>query len=360
MMIRTGAFKRIAVKIGTHVLTDGDGFLDISRLDELTRQISEVRKSGTEVIIISSGAVAAGRAIYKPGKKVDHVSKRQLWASIGQVRLIEKYAAFFEKYDTLCSQVLVTREDFRSRLHYLNMKNCFTVLLSQGIIPIVNENDVVSVTELMFTDNDELAALVATMLNVDCLVMLSSVDGIMKSMEEGNSVLIDTIRPGDKSFEKFVLSGTSQFGKGGMLTKAMMAHKVAESGIEVRIANGNQNNIIPDMLNNTAPFTRFVPASGKTSIKKWLQHSFGFEKGAVIINEGAVKALRTLKAASVLPVGITKIEGEFRKGDLITIYDENKRQIGLGIAQYNDELARERLGKQREKPLIHYDYLFLT
>ncbi len=358
-MVKAGAFKRIAVKVGTHVLTDEKGMLDLSRLEELTRQISEIRKKGTEVILVSSGAVASGREIYKPVQRIDQVSLRQLWASIGQVRLIQQYSVFFGKYDTLCSQVLVTREDFRSRVHYLNMKNCFSVLLGQGIIPIVNENDVVSVTELMFTDNDELAALVATMLNVDCLILLSSVDGIMKTEENGKQVLLETIHTGDKSYEKYVLSGKSMFGRGGMLTKAVTAQKVAGSGIEVRIANGRRNNILPEVLSNSCPYTRFVPASEKTSIKKWLQHSVGFEKGSVIINQGAEKALKTLKAASLLPVGITQVEGEFQKGDLIMIYNEHKRQVGLGIAQYNDELARQKIGKQREKPLIHYDYLFL-
>ena len=359
-MVRTGSFKRIAVKIGTHVITNENGFLDVERLDELTRQIANVRKSGIDVILISSGAVASGREMFTPRSKTDPVSLRQLWASIGQVKLIQQYSRLFEKYNSLCSQVLVTREDFRSRAHYLNMKNCFNVLLKQGIIPVVNENDVVSVTELMFTDNDELAALVATMLNVDCLIMLTGVDGIMRSTDAGTNEHIPVIKPGDKSYEKFVFSGKSQFGKGGMLTKTVMAQKVAESGIEVRIANGKKNNIITDVLNNSVPYTRFIPASGKTSIKKWLQHAMGFEKGAVYINEGAVSALKTMKAASLLPVGVTRIEGEFKKGDLITIYSEAGKQIGLGIAQYNDELAKQKIGRQREKPLIHYDYLFLT
>ena len=359
-MVQSGSFRRLAVKIGTHVITNENGYLDVERLDELTRQIAGVRKSGVEVILISSGAVASGREIFTPGGKTDQVSLRQLWASVGQVKLIQQYSSLFEKYHSICSQVLVTREDFRSRAHYLNMKNCFNVLLKQGIIPVVNENDVVSVTELMFTDNDELAALVATMMNVDCLIMLTGVDGILRTTDRGPNELIPVIRPGDKSHEKFVFSGKSQFGKGGMLTKTVMAHKVAESGIEVRIANGKKNNIITDVLNNAVPFTRFVPASGKTSIKKWLQHSLGFEKGAVFINEGAVKALKTLKAASLLPVGISRIEGEFKKGDLITIYNENGKQIGLGIAQYGDEQAKQKIGRQREKPLIHYDYLFLT
>ena len=357
--MKTGTFSRIAVKIGTHVLTDESGLLDTARMDELVHQIAMIRKSGTEVILISSGAVASGRGIYTPKRKMDPLSLRQLWASIGQVQLIQEYSRLFENYGTLCSQVLVTREDFRSRGHYLNIRNCFAVLLKHGIIPIVNENDVVSVTELMFTDNDELASLVATMLNVNCLLILTSVDGVMKTLDSGEQTLIESIGPGDKSHEKYLLSDTSQFGRGGMLTKAAMAHKVAESGIDVRIANGRMNNIIPDVLNNRVPHTRFIPASGKTNIKKWLQHSMGFEKGEVTVNDGAVKALKTLKAASLLPVGITRVEGKFQKGDLLIINNENNIQIGLGIARYGDELARQKMGKQHERPLIHYDYLFL-
>ena len=360
MIDKESSFRRIAIKIGTHVITDDQGLLDLVRMDELARQVSEVRNNGIEVILISSGAVASGRGIYSPKQKTDPVSLRQLWSSIGQVRLIQVYSSLFEKYRHLCSQVLVTREDFRSRGHYLNMKNCFTVLLNHGIIPIVNENDVVAVTELMFTDNDELAALVATMLNVDCLIILTSVDGISRTDESGNTYLIETIEPGDKSYEKHIMSGKSLFGKGGMLTKTVMARKVAESGIEVRIANGKKNDIIPLIIKNAVPHTRFVPTPGKTSIKKWLQHSFGFEKGSVVINDGAIKALQTLKAASLLPVGIVSVSGEFQKGDLIIIYNEKNQQVGLGIAQYCDELARTKIGKQHEKPLIHYDYLFLV
>jgi glutamate 5-kinase len=358
-MKKKDLFRRIAVKIGTHVLTDENGMLDHKRVDELVRQVSEIRKNGTEVILITSGAVASGRELFNPKQKIDPVSMRQLLSSIGQIRLIQVYSSLFEKYKTLCSQVLVTREDFRSRVHYLNIKNCFAVLLNNGIIPIVNENDVVSVTELMFTDNDELAALVATMLNVDCLIILTTVEGIMKNREEGKSELIESVEPGNRNFEKHISSGKSAFGKGGMLTKAVMARKVAESGIDVRIANGKKDNILPMVLSGETAHTRFVPAPGKTSIKKWLQHSFGFEKGAVIINGGAVEALKKRKASSLLPVGIVAVEGEFQKGDLITIYNEKKQQVGLGIAQYNDEQARQKTGKQHEKPLIHYDYLFL-
>jgi glutamate 5-kinase len=221
----------------------------------------------------------------------------------------------------------------------------------------VNENDVVAVTELMFTDNDELAGLVAGMLNVDLLVVLTSVDGIIQTGD--NPALIREIRVGDKEFEKHINSEKSVFGKGGMLTKAHLAAKVASHGIEVVIANGLRPGILADILDDTATVTRFIPSSRKSTIKKWLSHAKGFEKGAVVINDGALQALRSSKASSLLPVGIIQIEGFFKKGDIIMIYDESRVQVGLGIARYNDEKAKARIGQKNQSPIIHYDYLFL-
>jgi glutamate 5-kinase len=347
------------VKIGSNVLTDKQGFLDTGRMHELVRQISATRSSGTEVVIISSGAVASGRSIFQPVNKLDTVGQRQMWSSLGQVKLIQSYSALFEKYGIVCSQILVTRDDFRSREHYLNMKNCLSILLSNGIIPIVNENDVVSVTELMFTDNDELAALVATMLNADTLFVLTTVEGIYRTDEKGDQHLIKSIKPGDRDYEKHVSAGKSSFGKGGMLTKAHMAAKVADAGIEVIISNGQKENVLLDVMDRKGLFTEFLPSTGKSSIKKWLSHSKGFEKGSVIINEGALKALRSRKATSLLPVGVIKVEGSFKKGDIITIFDKQRNQVGLGMSQYDDVQTRERLGKQNQRPLIHYDYLFI-
>ncbi len=358
-MIPAGKIKRIAVKIGSNVLTDEHGLLDRRRMEEITRQVSEIRQSGIEVILISSGAVASGRGVYQPGQKIDAVGQRQMWSSLGQVKLIQSYSVLFEKFNLLCSQVLVTRDDFRSREHYLNMKNCFSVLLSNEIIPIVNENDVVAVTELMFTDNDELAGLVATMLNVDCLYVLTTVDGIYRLEESGEKRLVKEINPGEKNYEKYIYSDKSAFGKGGMLTKAHMASKVAGSGIEVRIGNGTKNNALVDMLYGDHSHTLFKAAAGKSNIKKWLSHSTGFEKGSVVINEGAFRALISRKATSLLPVGVMKVEGRFKKGDIITIFDVNRNQIGLGMAQYDDEQAKEKIGKQNQRPLVHYNYLWL-
>ena len=351
--------RRIGIKIGSNVLTDSQGFLDKHRIDDLVREIASIKKQGIEVILISSGAVAAGRSIYKPKIKSDAVGLRQMWSSLGQVLLIETYSRLFNEHNLICSQVLVTRDDFRSRDHFRNMKNCFSVLLSNDIIPIVNENDVISVTELMFTDNDELAGLVSGMLNVDMLIILTSVDGIMQSHSKGDPYLIKEIHSGDREFEKYIETEKTTFGKGGMLTKAHLALKVASHGIEVVIANGLRPGIIKDLLEEKAPCTRFVPSTGKSSIKKWLSHAKGFEKGIITINNGALSALKSEKASSILPVGVIKIEGHFQRGDIVMINDEKGSQIGLGIARYNDEKARIKIGLKNQRPLIHYDYLFL-
>ena len=349
--------KRLAVKVGSNILADKDGLLDIELIANLTRQLSDLRHSGIEIILISSGAVASGKGIFQPKVKTDNVGYRQMWSSLGQVRLIQTYTDLFERHDLMCAQVLVTKDDFRSRQHYLNIKNCFSVLLKNGIIPIVNENDVVSVTELMFTDNDELAGLVSTMLDVDALYILTNVNGVLKEGDGTN--VIKEIQPGQREFEKHIQKGKSKFGRGGMLTKIHIARKVAEAGIEVRIANGRTENITHDLLADKAVCTRFIPTSGKSSIKKWLAHTEGYEKGAITINEGAVSALKSEKATSILPVGVIDVSGNFDRGDVIKIFSEKHGEIGVGMAQYSADTARKKMGLQQQKPVIHYDYLFL-
>lgn len=356
-MTKNRAIKRLAVKVGSNVLANKDGLLDVESMTNLTRQLSELSETGVEIILISSGAVASGKSIFKPNSKTDNVGFRQMWSSLGQVKMIQTYADLFGKHGLMCAQVLVTKEDFRSRQHYLNIKNCFTVLLKNGIIPIVNENDVVSVTELMFTDNDELAGLVSTMLDVDGLYILTNVDGVLK--EGVGSKVIEEIRPEHKDLEKYIQKGKSKFGRGGMLTKIHMARKVAEAGIEVKIANGRNENIIFNLINNQARCTKFISTSGKSSIKKWLAHTEGYEKGAVTMNEGAVQALRSEKAVSILPVGVVEVAGNFEKGDVIKIFSENGGEIGVGMARYSAEKVRKKMGQQQQRPVVHYDYLFL-
>jgi len=354
-------YKRLVIKIGSNVLTCEDGLPDYNRIQHLVDQIVKLKQQAKEVIVISSGAVASGRSLIKVSEKSDAVASRQLLASIGQVKLINTYADLFNKHHFLCSQVLVTKEDFRDRLHYLNMQNCFEILLQHNVIPIVNENDVISVTELMFTDNDELAGLLASMLNAEALIILTNVDGIYNGdPKHVESKVIEQIDHSTTGFSSFITAQRSQFGRGGMITKCHIAHKVAQLGITVHVANGKKENILLDVLKGDATHTRFIPKKTASGKKKWIAHSENFAKGAVKINEGAKLALSSAKATSLLPVGIVDIHENFQKGDIIKLLDEGNKMIGLGIAEYGSDKARERIGKKKEKPLVHYDYLVLN
>jgi glutamate 5-kinase len=353
-------YRRIVVKIGSNVLTQPNGLPDQHRIAQLVEQIVEIKKRGIDVILVSSGAVAAGRSLITVSDKYDAIAARQLLASVGQVKLINNYAQLFERHNVLCSQVLVTTEDFKGRQHYLNMKNCLEILLQHQVIPIVNENDVVSVTELMFTDNDELAGLIASMLNAQAMIILTNVDGIYTgNPNDVGSELIEEVSDAGVDFASFVTSGKSQFGRGGMITKSHMAQKTAKLGIAVHIANGTRENILIDVLNNTAAHTRFNPDKTASGKKKWLAHSEKSATGIVQINDGARVALTSNKATSLLPVGVVDVLADFKKGEIIKLIDEQEKVIALGIAEYGADKAKESIGQKNQKPLVHYDYLYL-
>ena len=353
-------YQRIIIKIGSNVITQKDGLPDLNRITHLVEQIAKIKKQGKEVILVSSGAVASGRSLINISEKYDAIATRQLFASIGQVKLINTYAYEFEKYNILCSQVLVTKEDFRDRLHYLNMKNCLKILLQHHVVPVVNENDVVSVTELMFTDNDELAGLIASMLNAQALIVLTNVDGIYDGDPDNEDTkVIEEVSGNTLDFSSFVSSGRSQFGRGGMITKSTMAQKVAQLGIAVHIANGTKENILVDVLDDKVPHTYFIPNRSASGKKKWIAHAGNYAKGIVQVNEGAKAALTSAKASSLLPVGVINILSDFKKGEIIKLVDENNKAIGLGIAEYGSDKAAEMMGQKNQKALVHYDYLYL-
>jgi len=356
----TTAYKRIVVKIGSNVLTQSNGLPDLARIEHLVDQIITLKKQGIAVVVVSSGAVAAGKSMISISeKKHNAVAERQLLASIGQIKLINIYLSLFEKQDLLCSQVLVTKEDFRDRKHYLNIKNCLTILLKHHVIPIINENDVVSVTELMFTDNDELAGLVASMLDADALIILSNVDGIYNGdpRSPGSSV-IEEIRRDNDTVGSFISTAKSGSGRGGMVTKLGMAQKVARLGIPVHIANGTRNDVLTDLISNKVIHTYFVPEKNTSGKKKWIAHSEQSATGIVQLNQGAAEALISGQARSLLPVGILEVKSGFQKGDIIRLVDQHDILIGLGIAEYGSDKTKERIGQKGQKPLVHYNYFY--
>ena len=355
-------FKKIAVKIGSNVLTKADGTLDVDRMSALVAQIAALHKKAVEIVLISSGAVASGRSVMGINKKMDVVDQRQLFSAVGQAKLINHYYDLFREHGITVGQVLTTKENFGSRRHYLNQRNCMKVMLENKVLPIVNENDTVSVSELMFTDNDELSGLIASMMDMQALIILSNIDGIYNgSPTNPASKVIRRIEKG-QDISDYIQSSKSTFGRGGMLTKTTIAQKIADHGIDVFIANGKRDNILLHLLNKNDEVicTRFVASSGEvSSVKKWIAHSQGFAKGEIHVNENAAKALNGEKAVSLLPIGATSIIGEFEKDDIVKIIDEKGIELGVGKVQYDSNKAREMLGKKNQKPLVHCDYLYL-
>jgi glutamate 5-kinase len=345
------------------VITQADGSLSDGRILRIVEDIAILYKQGIEVVLISSGAVAAGRSEVTPSKKTNIVAAKQIWAAIGQVKLMSSYQFLFGKYGIHAGQLLATKESFRDRIHYLNMKNCISAMIENKVLPIVNENDTVSINELMFTDNDELSGLISSMMDCKSLIILSNVDGVYTGIPgKDGTELIKEIDGESEDLDKYISTVMSGFGRGGMLTKCNIARKIASHGIDVFIANGTRNSIISDIVTGkNVPFTHFIASSKKeTGVKKWLSHSDTFAKGAVVINEGAKEALLHDRATSLLMIGITEVNGFFKSGDIVRIVDVDGNNIGLGKAQYDSKKAEQNIGKKLSKPFIHYDYMVIN
>lgn len=354
-------YRKITIKIGSNILTKADGKLHVSRIAHLVDQIAQLKKLGVEIILVSSGAVAAGRSLLDVDKKLDQVSARQLYSAVGQVKLINRYADLLRDHQMTCAQVLTTKDNFADRHHYLNMKNCVSTLLENGVLPIVNENDTISVSELMFTDNDELSALMASMQNSEALIILTNVEGIYDGDPSlPSSKLIEHIGVGQRAWMKNIRTTKSDFGRGGMLTKSTMAQKLAKEGVDVHIASGNQENILLRLLHvgEEVKHTTFHANKRKSSnVKKWLAHSDSFARGELVVNEGAKQALFSDQATSLLLVGVQEIRGSFQRNDIVHIIDEQGAVLGWGRSQFDSNKISAQM--RHKKPIVHYDYLFL-
>lgn len=254
--------KRIVVKVGSNVLTTDSGKLDITRMSSLVDQIAWLRQNAYDVVLVTSGAVACGRKELQVNHSLDSVEQRQLFSAMGQVKLINLYYDLFREYNIHIGQVLTTKENFQSERSYQNQKACMEVMLENNVLPIVNENDTVSIEELMFTDNDELSGLIALMVEAEMLVLLTGVDGLYNGdpMDAGSEV-IRKVKPGD-DVSRYILSSKSAVGRGGMTSKFNTAISVAQAGTRVFIACGNRDNILPDLIKRPleTTHTEFVPS----------------------------------------------------------------------------------------------------
>lgn len=363
--------KRIVVKLGSNVLT-GENDLNKDIISSISSQINTLIDSGKEVIIVSSGAMAAG--IRKMGleKRPSELPERQAVAAVGQTRLIMEYDNCFSRYNKVVSQLLLTQDDLSERRRYLNARNTLNTLLSSGVIPIINENDTVSIAEIAFGDNDNLSAMVAMLMDADLLINLTDIDGVYtkdpRQFEDAEH--IKTIESITDDIESTAGDIPGALGTGGMKSKINAAKKVMAYGIPMIIARGLTDNILGEIFDLKATGTFFVPSKGKIkSRKSWI--AFNLKSvGAVIVDEGAKKALLE-KGKSLLPIGVIDVKDEFTMGQPVKIFDKTGLELGTGLVNYSSADIRKISGKKTDeirkflgyKPydeIIHRDNLVVT
>ncbi|MFT6331741.1 MAG: glutamate 5-kinase [Lentimonas sp.] len=348
--------KRIVIKIGSSLLVKS-GKLKTVWLKSLTEDILNLRKNGTEVIIVSSGAVALGKTKIKTGKRLSLEQKRAA-SAIGQIHLMSQYKSCFAEHDLNIAQILITDDDSANRDRYLNIRGTINTLLKNGIIPIVNENDSVTTLETKIGDNDRLSARIAQIAVADLLILLSDIDGLYSKNPkiDPSAEFVFKVNKIDKKIEKMAGDAVSDVGTGGMVTKIKAAKMAFNLGCDCIIASGLKMNPIKHLVASKR-FTLFKASGKKINAKKqWIADCLN-ANGTAIINDNAALAL--LKNSSLLPVGVIKIKGDFKKGDVIFVKNENSKHIANGIAKYDSSTARLAIGKNNQIELIHRDDLVL-
>jgi len=339
MNITTLAYKRIVLKFGTSLLTGGSDHLDTDMLSRLVEQVATIHGQGAEVVIVTSGAVAAGRHRLKANHELKGVPLRQVLAAVGQARLMQIYEEFFEKHSITVAQALLTRADIADRSGYLNARNTFMGLLELSIVGIVNENDVVAVDELeesRFGDNDNLSAMVANLVDADLLVLLTDIAGLYTADPHihPEARLIPEVRSIDSTIEEMAGDTAGKLGTGGMSTKIEAARLATASGVNVIIADGREQNIIQRLVHGEAVGTHFIPANSKLeSRERWMLSGL-CTHGCLVVDDGASTALMEQKK-SLLPAGVRGVRGEWERGDIVDVSNLSGARIASGITNYS-------------------------
>lgn len=356
-MIQIPDAKRIVFKFGTNVLRNDDGEISLSRIYSFIEDISKLHKSGKEIIIVTSGAVGLGSKKACVNASNDVILK-QACAAIGQGQLMCIYEHGFDKYSINTAQILLTEEDFAQRIKYLNLSSVLSKLLELKVIPIINQNDTVSSAELeesihntievSFSDNDKLSALVASKLDADLLVILSDIDGLFDDnpKENPNAKIINLVEEVTDGIEKFG-QNASKGGRGGMKTKLEAAKVVTRSGGYTIIANGKTPQIIKKLFANQADGTLFMPCDQLSEKRRWIGFATNIT-GQMIVNKGAKKALQE-KESSLLSIGVIQINGDFLRGDVVSILDEEGNEFARGVVNYNCKDCRKIIGVHSDK-----------
>jgi glutamate 5-kinase len=345
------AFQRIVVKLGTSTLTDGTPHLSLPPMVEIARQLAALREKGVGVLLVTSGAMAAGRERLEFPSLPKGLPAKQMLSAIGQPRLMALYEQVFSMHNLIPAQVLLTRSDLADRRRYLNSRNTLTALLDHGAVPVINENDTVATEEIRVGDNDNLSALVANLIDADLLILLTDQVGLYTAdpRTDPEAVLVDEIREPEIPASLWAAAGGTEsgLGTGGMLTKLQAADLARRSGTTVIIASGKTPDVLLRAAAGDSIGTRFLPVATSVESRKRYILAGGRTSGAVRIDSGAVRALA--RGSSLLPVGVKAAEGSFERGDSICVLDPDGKEIARGITNYGaSDLARI-IGKKSEE-----------
>lgn len=370
-------YQRIVAKFGTNVLTSGTDQLDVELMASLVRQVAELHKAGTQVLVVTSGAIAAGRhrlGLHDPKKDRKDIPFRQVLAAVGQSDLVQTYQELFGRHDIRVAQTLLTKRDLSDRLGYLNARNTLLAMLELGVVPIINENDVVAVDEIegaKIGDNDNLSALVANLVDADLLALLSDIGGLYTAdpRSDPNAQLIQRVERIDASVEAQAGGTMSTRGTGGMSTKIQAAKLATGGGTDLYIVNGHEPDVLLRLAAGEGVGTYFPAAADRMeSRKRWMLAGLSV-KGNIVVDDGAAKVLRERKT-SLLPAGVQEVHGTFARGDAVAIVSGDATRIACGIANYaSDEITRirgirsdrieETLGHHYGAEVVHRDNLVL-
>ena len=345
--------------MGTSTITYPTYRLNLARLETLVREIADLNNQGLEVVLVTSGAIGAGISRLGLSERPKTLPAKQAAAAVGQGLLMQVYEKLFSEYGQIVAQVLLTRDDLDSRDRYLSSRHTLLELLRCQVVPIVNENDTVAVDEIKFGDNDTLSALVAALVGADLLLVLSDIDGVYTAdpRQDPDAQLLDVIADVEK-FASVAQGPGSGLGTGGMMTKFQAARIATSSGIPMVIACGAEPGAIHQVVGRKAVGTLFLPENERLSSKKQWLAFYHKPQGKVYIDDGARQALLE-SGKSLLPIGITRLEGTFAAGDLVSIIDSSGQEIGRGLSNYTStevQLIQGRHSNAIEKLLNHRDY----
>ena len=348
--------KRIVVKLGTAVLTDDRKQPDAAQMGQLVRQMAALRRAGKEIVIVTSGAVGAGMGVLGYAKRPESLAEQQACAAVGQSRLMATYEKLFSEYELHVAQVLVTHADLQHSERHRNARSTLTTLLRRGVIPIMNENDAVSTTELKFGDNDKLSALISALLPADLLVILTSVDGVIENFGQPGARRLSEIPQIDARIEQLAGGTTSATAVGGMKSKIQAAKIVVRSGVPLVIAPGRSTTVLEQIVRGDDVGTLFLPKSAKLrGRKRWIAF-FHHPHGTLVVDDGARQAL-IKNGRSLLPPGVTRCEGEFEAGEIVSICDTTGAEFARGLTAYSAAEICEK--KTARGEIVHRDDLVI-